>query len=600
MDVKSRKDHSEHLESVEVKCRSAEEVLRSIVVATSAKTGTEFIRSLVKTFALTLKVSYALVGEVIDGTQRVKTLAVWANGGFAENFEYDLEGTPCNNVVAQTMRYYPRDIKKLFPEDYIIADMEVESYLGVPIFDSRHNPLGVMAALGEKPIEDEQIAKSLLSIFSARVGAEMERNRAEEALKESENKYRRIIETTTEGVWVIDDKGATTFVNDRMASMLGESADKIIGTSIFEYMDEEWRKIASSNIENKRKKGIAEQYDVRLRRKDGSYFWALIALAPIFDTTGRYAGVLGMLSDITKRKEVEEALKTNEERLEDLVEERTAELTKVNEQLRLEINERKKAEKKVARLNKDLSHHVVRLEEANRELEAFSYSLAHDLNAPLRIINGFSKLLLKYYGDKIEGEGKHFIETISNSSLKMGQFITDILALARLGRQEIRFTEVDMNRLAETIFAELKHCAPERDIELILNPLPPAYGEKTMLTQVFSNLLSNAVKFTRPKDKAVIEVGGRTEGRENIYCVKDNGVGFDMKYYDKLFGVFKRLHLEDEFEGTGAGLAIIQRIIKRHDGRVWAEGTVNQGAAFYFALPLRAAGKKPKGVKNLK
>jgi light-regulated signal transduction histidine kinase (bacteriophytochrome) len=250
-----------------------------------------------------------------------------------------------------------------------------------------------------------------------------------------------------------------------------------------------------------------------------------------------------------------------------------------------DITERKRAEEEINKLNEELKRNIVQLEAANKELEAFSYSVSHDLRAPLRAIDGFSRVVLEDYTGKLDDEGKRYLNIIRGNTKKMGQLIDDLLLFSRLGRQELRASGIDMGKLAKAVSEELKLAVPERKLKFTINTLIPAQGDQAMIRQVFVNLLSNAVKFTRPKETAMIEIGGQNEGSENIYYVRDNGVGFDMQYVNKLFGVFQRLHSSEEFEGTGVGLAIVQRIIHRHGGRAWAEGKVGEGAAFYFSLP---------------
>jgi PAS domain S-box-containing protein len=223
------------------------------------------------------------------------------------------------------------------------------------------------------------------------------------------------------------------------------------------------------------------------------------------------------------------------------------------------------------------------LEDSNKELASFSYSVSHDLRAPLRAIDGFSKMLAKSLYDKLSDEEKQRFDVIRDNTRKMDQLIDDLLAFSRLGRQKISSSVFNMEELVNQTWEELRIVADGRKIKLTIGDLPQAFGERGLMKQVLTNLLSNAIKFTKEREDATIEIGW--SGKENIYFIKDNGVGFDMAYYHKLFGVFQRLHSNEEFEGTGVGLAIVQRIINRHGGRVWAEGKVNVGATFYFSLP---------------
>ncbi|CAG1001362.1 two-component system, OmpR family, sensor histidine kinase VicK [Methanosarcinales archaeon] len=256
---------------------------------------------------------------------------------------------------------------------------------------------------------------------------------------------------------------------------------------------------------------------------------------------------------------------------------RNKENERLYEETKMQLAERQRAEK-------ELLKRTTELESANKELEAFSYSVSHDLRAPLRAIDGFSRVMLEEYNDKLDDEGKRYLNIVRDNTQKMGQLIEDLLALSRLGRKEMQVSRIDMTKLAKTVFDEIKEANPGRNIQLEIKTLPPAYGDQAMIHQVLVNLLSNAIKFTRFKEKAVIEIGSIVRMNEIVYYVKDNGVGFDMQYLNKLFGVFQRLHSTEDFEGTGVGLAIVQRIIHRHGGKVWAEGKVNEGSTFYFNL----------------
>jgi signal transduction histidine kinase len=223
--------------------------------------------------------------------------------------------------------------------------------------------------------------------------------------------------------------------------------------------------------------------------------------------------------------------------------------------------------------------------ERTAELESFSYSVSHDLRAPLRAIDGFARILQEDHRAELGVEAQRLLGVIGQNTLRMGQLIDDLLAFSRLGRQELTKKHVDMGELARGIVEEVKRTEGDRPLEIAVDTLPPASGDRALLRQALGNLVQNAAKFTRGRAPARIEIGTKPDGGRTVYFVKDNGAGFDERYAGKLFGVFQRLHSAEEFEGTGVGLAIVQRIVERHGGRVWGEGKIDEGATFYFTLP---------------
>ena len=297
---------------------------------------------------------------------------------------------------------------------------------------------------------------------------------------------------------------------------------------------------------------------------------------------GSIAGhVAPLLSARLRHERVEHALDQQQKRMEEV-------MRSVNAELEQRVQDRTD---QFATANRQLTI-------ANQELEAFSYTVSHDLRAPLRHVHGYVELLMEEAGDQLSEPARHYLKTISDASREMSTLIDDLLAFSRMGRAELSETRVDLDKLVQATLPDLKRAAPGRNILWKIPPLPAVQGDPAMLSQVLANLLGNAVKYTRPRDPAQIELGcaGQEDGR-SILFVRDNGVGFDPQYTSKLFGVFQRLHRSDEFEGTGIGLAIVRRIIGRHGGRTWAEGQVNAGATFYFTLKPAAPreGTRPTG-----
>ncbi len=369
-------------------------------------------------------------------------------------------------------------------------------------------------------------------------------------LEESEEKYRSIFENAVEGIFQATPEGRFTSANPSMASIFGyDSPDDLVENvrNIREqiHVNPQRRdEMISTLITEKQVKGFEAEY----YRKDGKRIWGSLNVLPVFDN-GKLLFLEGTLIDISKRKEAEFQFK------------------KLTEELEVHIRER-----------------TEQLEATNKELEAFSYSVSHDLRAPLRAIDGFSLALLEDYGDQLDDDGKDYLQRVRLASQRMANLIDDMLKLSRLTRGDMYPGEINLSEMALGILEELQSSQPDRKVQCNISPDVIAYGDFRLLRAAMSNLLANAWKFTGKIEQPVIDFGVKKEKGNTVYFIKDNGAGFDMDYADKLFGTFQRLHSFGEFDGTGVGLAIVQRVFHRHGGNVWAEATVNQGAAFYFTL----------------
>ena len=389
---------------------------------------------------------------------------------------------------------------------------------------------------------------------------------------------RSLIEASLDPLVTISPEGKIMDVNESTEFVTGRSRKELIGSNFSNYFTEPEK--ADEGYKLVFEKGIVRDYPLSIRNSSGQVIDVLYNASLYKNDAGEVQGIFAAARDITALRRAEKELKAAHDELELRVEERTDELKRANNALELEIHERKEVEKLIALRTK-------LLEVTNKELESFSYSVSHDLRAPLRAIDGYSRMILRDQRDHLNDDAKRKFDLIRSNTQMMGKLIDDLLAFSRLGRLEINMTRLDMEGLVNDVWMELQIINPDRRIDFKIDKVPASKGDRTLIKQVYYNLLSNAVKYTKNRDQARIETGGYRGENENVYYVKDNGVGFDMDYYDKLFGVFQRLHSADEYEGTGVGLAIVQRIIHRHGGSVWAEGQVEEGAAFYFTLPIK-------------
>jgi len=376
-----------------------------------------------------------------------------------------------------------------------------------------------------------------------------ERKQAEVRSQESERRFRTMANSISQLAWIAHANGFIFWYNDRWYEYTGTTPKQMEGWGWQSVHDPQ---VLPKVLEQWKKAIAAEQpfeMEFPLRGADGCFRRFLTRALPLKDASGRVEQWFGTNTDVDELKHAEDEIKQLNADLEQRVAKRTCEL-----------------------------------EAAVKELEAFSYTVSHDLRAPLRAVNGFAEIVLDEYGPKLPEDGQRLLERINNGGKRMGQLIDDLLTFSRLGRKTLELRPVDMERLVREVLEELNPAADDRKIDIKTGKIPNCQGDPALIKQVWANLLSNALKYTRDRRPAVMEVGYEQSEGKTVYFVRDNGVGFDMRYSNKLFGVFQRLHRAEEFEGTGVGLAIVQRIVQRHGGRVWAESELNHGATFYFTV----------------
>ena len=386
-----------------------------------------------------------------------------------------------------------------------------------------------------------------VTVLYAAMLDDAERKRRLQALVTSrtEQRFRELLEIANEGVWIVDPDHVTVFANDALATMLGITREAMLGRISTEFADPEAAREAELHFA-RRAKGQSERYELRLRNASGDLVWVVMAAAPIFGPDGSYRGSLSMLTDITEGKRAERQIRELNATLERRVTERTAEL-----------------------------------QAANRELEAFAYSLAHDLRAPLRAIDGWGSMLTELHGAKLDDDGRRMLTRMRVASGHMGELIDAMLLLSELTRRKLARQRLDLTAIAIELAEELSSQEPERQVAFLIEDGMRAEGDPELVRMLVRNLLGNAWKFTTGTPDARIEVMCTAPG---VFAVRDNGVGFKMSHAGLLFKPFARLHREDEFPGIGIGLTTVERIVRRHGGAVWGKGRPGEGATFYFTL----------------
>lgn len=481
-------------------------------------------------------------------------------------------------------RLSPSARKRLTRPELILRKSTTDFPPGVSPFGNKSQPsaslmyvplkhdekiIGFLSFQSYTPKAYSEVDLDALQALADHCGGALERIRAEEEVLRLNQELRHrleevqaLFEVAPVGIAVAHDAQCTQITgNPAFASLLGidpQTNASMSGPEAHELpftLTRNGEPIRSDDLPMQRaaREGVSIREELEIRRRDGRVLYTFISATPLYDDNGKVRGSVGMLVDLTERKKAE------------------AEAQQLNKELDRRVRER-----------------TAQLEATNKELEAFCYSVSHDLRAPLRSVRGFTEVLLERYGPQLDARGQDFLRRTCQSSHQMDKLIEDLLKLSRVGRSELHCRSVNLSEVVFEIISDLRKTEPDRTVEVIVAPQLKAYGDERLLRVALDNLLSNAWKFTGRTPKALIEFG-LADQPEPAFFVRDNGAGFDMAYASRLFGVFQRLHAASEYPGTGVGLATVQRIINRHGGRAWAEGKPNEGATFYFTLPDHAS-----------
>jgi two-component system sensor kinase FixL len=516
--------------------------LRYLAEGVSVTTGEKFFQFFAEYLAKTLNADHAFIGELVEGAKEtVRTIAVWSCGKFVDNFDYSLAGTPCENVVARSVCSYPRNVQKLFPQDKLLEELNVESYVGAPLFDSEHKPLGIVAVLDGRPLKNAKLAEWMMQIFGARASAELERSSVEEALRESERKYRVLTESALTGIF-IQREGKYVFVNNRFAEIHGYRPEDLIGRNCRELVPETERgQAAERAVCESHDKDSSDIREVPRLTRDGRIIWCEM-LTTTIDYLGKPA-IMGNMVDITGRKEAEGRA----------------------QQHQLELN---------------------RVYRASTVGEMAS-AVAHELNQPLCAILNYAEGCMRIMKNESVDlpDVSNAVKEIAGQTYRAGEIIRHLKSL--IARREPQVSEVDVNELIGGVVALIGTEAMQSNVavQLQFETIPPVLGDRIQLEQVVLNLVRNGFEAMSKPETSVrrLTIGTKIKCPGFIeVAVSDTGTGISPEIAGSIFDSF----FTTKTGGLGIGLPLSRSIIRSHGGELWGESNAGAGATFYFTMPF--------------
>ena len=497
--------------------------------------GENFFQSLAKYLADILKMDFVCIDRLEDDGLNARTVAVWCDARFDDNISYALKDTPCGAVVGKTICCFEKDVRHLFPKDEALQELRAESYAGTTLWSNTGKPIGLIAVISRRPLANLCLAESLLKLVAIRAAGELERKQAEEDIRASEARFRSYFNLPLHGIAITSPEKGWIEVNDRLCAIMGYSHDEILRMT--------WPEMThpddlAADLEqfNQLMSGQIEQYsiDKRFIRKDGTIVWTSLTVGCVRKSDGSVNYLIALVEDITYRKIAEKQL-----------------LAK------------------------------------NTELERFTYTVSHDLKSPLVTIKTFLGHLVQDVASANKERVAQDLGFIHNAADKMNALLEELLDLSRIGRVVLPPVEAPLQTIVQEALDLVAGRIANRGVKVVVTQEPLIlYGDRIRLVEVFQNLIDNAVKFIGEQSEPLIDIGAETKNGDIVCFVRDNGMGIDPRYKDKLFSLFEKLN--PEMEGTGMGLVLVKRIIEVHGGRIWFESEgLGKGTCFWFSLPSK-------------
>lgn len=537
LDISQRKKSQEALEASENKYHTLFDQLSAVMEGTTHATGEEFLRSLVSHLGLALKTQYAFVGELLgERKDIIKVRAFWSadNGFVSKPLEYSLKGSPCEQVIARKqVAYFPKDVQKTFADFPMLAEMGVEGYIGYPLFDAKDNIIGHLVVMHSAPLLESLNVNMIMPIFVARAEVEMERERAEHQLR----LLFAAVEQSPSAVVIADSTGKIVYANPSLLSSTGFSLEEVIGGSPRLWKSgihppEFYKHLWETILEGKEWRS-----DICNRKKNGDLYWELLSILPLKNAEDQVTHFIAVKVDDTERRNAE----------------------------------------------KKMQHYARELERSNQALNDFAAIASHDLQEPLRKVAAFGERLR----ENINDNGLDYLERMLKATVRMQKFISDLLEYSRVSAKARIFNPVNLQDIVADVLSDLEVRIIQSKAKVETGSLPTLSGDELQLRQLFQNLIANALKFHKKDTPPVVTINSCHASEKGLWTitVADNGVGFDQKSVERIFKPFERLHGRSEYEGSGIGLAICQKIVQRHGGEITARSIPLTGTKFIVTLP---------------